>query len=351
MNVDGQLLQLLQDIHVPFEDPHAPIDWKEWYHFVLIHPATATRVLGNLSLSGVPERGQVIVTLLVARSGATAGALERDRTFGFCADYEWRPGMVERGPVRIVGPEFHCRLEGGSSRFAARDRRQPIRLEIEGQARTTPLVIPEFTPFGSGFIGWGLVPRVEVRGVLEMDRERIAIGPDWYCYQDHNYGRFRWGEDIGWIWFVTRLHSPGGEPLTLVLHRGNNRHQTECGSPYLFVYLGDRMRKVFLGAGVRLEWRWTRDRRLPTRLPGAMASLFAGRTVRLPECLAVEAADEVDSISLDLEVGSLTEFVLADNRDRQYTFIEEMTGVARATSRIGGERYAGEGHFYAEFVY
>ena len=300
---------------------------------------------------GVPDRGQLFVTVVAALPGALAGSPERDRSFGFCADYEWRQGMVERAPVKIEGPDFQCLFQGAETRFAARDPDGLIAVQIEGVARTTPLVIPEVSPFGSGFIGWGLVPVVEARGFVTLGPHDFEIGPDWYCYHDHNYGRFRWGEDIGWIWFVVSTVSPSGVPLTLILHRGNNRFQTETGAPYLFVYEGSRLRKVFMGAGVHLDWSWTADRRLPTRLPGAMASLFAGRTVRLPDGLALRAADEKDELALDLGVLSLTEFVLADNQDRQYTFIEEMTGEAKVAARLGDDRHEGHGYFYAEFVH
>jgi hypothetical protein len=214
-----------------------------------------------------------------------------------------------------------------------------------------PVLIPEFSPFGSGFIGWGLVPGVRVEGRLELDGLGIAIDERWFCYHDHNYGRFRWGEDIGWIWFVASVHTPAGEPYTLVLHRGNNRDATRCGAPYLFVYEGDTLRKVFMGDAVHLSWRWSAERRRPPRLPGAMATLFAERTLLLPTGLELRAADERDALHLELSGDSNTELVLPDNRDRQYTFIEECTGQAAMQCRIGGAERSAQGHFYAEFVH
>lgn len=351
MNLDQHLMLLLQDIHVPLEDPHAPDDWKEWYHFVLMHPPTGARLLGNVSLSGVPGRGQIIVTVLASLPPGLGRDAPIERTFGFCSDYEWGPGMVQRAPVRVEGPDFLCVLDGPSFRFEARDREKLIDLTIEGHAATTPLVIPEFSPFGSGFIGWGLVPEVEAHGTFSWGEDRLDIGPDWYGYHDHNYGRFRWGEDIGWIWFVVAADSAAGERQTLILHRGNNRDQTKMAAPYLFVYEGNELRKVFMGAAVHLDWRWTPDRQRPPRLPGGMASLFADRTLRLPESLKLRAADEKDNLALDLEVSSVVEIVLADNRHRQYTFIEEMTGEAVVDSRLGGHSQTAKGNFYAEFVH
>lgn len=349
MRRDEHLLHLLEEPHTPLDDPRAPRDWKEWYHFILIDPASGTRILANASLSGVPGCGQIISTVLVTFAPETGS--DHGAAYGFSADCEWEPGMVRAAPLRIEGEGIACEIAGPDSRFESRDRYGQIDVAFRGRATAMPVLIPEFSPFGSGFIGWGLVPGVRVAGRLGLGDRQMRIDDTWFCYHDHNYGRFRWGEDVGWIWFVASLQTPGGERVTLVLHRGNNRDQTRCGAPYLFVYRGDALRKVFMGDAVHLRWRWSARRRRPPRLPGAMATLFGERTLLLPIGLELKAADERDSLALDLVGDSNTELVLADNRDRQYTFIEECTGRATMGCRLGGEELSTQGHFYAEFVH
>lgn len=347
MNQAEQMLMLSADVRTPLNDPHAPTDWKDWYHFAMIDPRDGTRLLANVSLSGIPGHGQVIVSV-IALGPRLCGSCA---SVGFVDDYEWRPGMVRRGPTRIDGPNFSWTLRGNACEVSVRDKDGLFDLSFEGEAEIMPIVIPELAPYGSGFIGWAITPQVAVHGRLHIDGSDVAIDPGWYCYHDHNYGRFRWGEDIGWIWFTACARDGDGREMTLVLHRGNNREQTDCGAPYLFIFVDGKLKKVFSGAALFLDWRWSPGTELPPRLPGAMATLFTERTARLPRGLRLHAADDVDSIRLDLVNQDLTELVLADNTRRQYTFIDEMTGAVSVASRLGGRTMRGEGYFYAEFVY
>jgi hypothetical protein len=343
-----QLALLLDDVHIPLDDPQAPRDWKEWYHFILFDLATGTRVLANVSLSGIPGHGQIIVTVFATLPDQTGGPQEH--TYGFCSDSEWVPGMVERAPPRLEGSDFRVLLEGLRSTFVARSPVQQVSIDMRGIATAMPLFIPELSPYGSGFLGWGLMPVVEAEGVLQVGSHSIEIGADWFCYHDHNYGRFRWGEDIGWIWFVASLRA-GDQDMTVVLHRGNNRDQTRRGLPHLFVHQKNVLTKMFVGGAVRLEWRWDEQARQPPRMPPAMASLFADRSLMLPTALHVHARDEVDELEIELAVSSSTELVLADDMKRQYTFIEELTGASELRARIGAVSFFGPGYFYAEFVH
>ncbi len=341
------MLYLLEDLRTPIEDPEAPNDWKEWYHFVLFDPDRRLRVLANCSLSGVPGNGQLTFSTLAT----VADADDRNETYGFVRDVDWKPGTVMRVPFRVEQPRFTCVVDGPLSRFDAEDELSGVSLSLRGRATAQPLLIPEHLPFGSGFIGWGLVPGVQSEGEIRIGERAFSIDENWFCYHDHNYGRFRWGEDFGWIWFVISAHTPSGDDLVFVMHRGNSREHSKIGAPYLFVYVGGRMRKNFLGSAIDIRWTWTDYPTRPPRMPGSMASLFAGHVALLPTGLTIIAADERDQISLEMSVDSLMELVLPDNRQRQYSFIEEMNGRAVASVRIGELRLETEGVFYAEFVH
>jgi len=347
MKRSEHLLYLMEDVRIPMHDPHAPIDWKQWYHFVLIHPPTGFRLLANVSLSGIPGNGQVIVTVLIVDPATDS---QSEKTYGFCNDWEWETGMVKRVPIRTEAPGFRCVIDGGNSIFEVEDKNSLIKLKFSGKAKTDPVLIPEFSPFGSGFIGWGLLPSVEISGMLEIGNRQIQIDSDWYCYHDQNYGRFHWGEDLGWIWFVINSRSDSGPELSLVLHRGNNRNQTNCGAPHLFIYEDNKLRKMFMGNAIRLTWHWNTIPTHPPRLPGVMAPLFSDKTQCQPLGMELYAEDEKDSISLFLESTSLTELILADNQQRQYTFIEEMTGKATVEAHLSDQLHQKSGYFYAEFV-
>ncbi len=347
MRRDAHLLYLLEDLRIPLEDPTSPTDWKEWYHFVMFEPSEDVRVLANVSLSGRPGYGQISVTALASLPQPDG----RHQTHGFCRDVDWEPGMVSRAPVRMTATSFECLIDGPRSRFHADNRAARLDLRLEGEVTSQPVLIPEYAPFGSGFIGWGLAPGLDLRGSISVAGRSIPLTEKWFCYHDHNYGRFRWGDDIGWIWFVVSTRNAAGEEQTLVLHRGNNRDASRAGAPYLFVYEQRAIRKVFMGNAVDIAWTWTDDPIRPTRLPGSMASLFADRFLRVPNRLQIRAADERDGLSLDMRVDSLLELVLPDNEQRQYTFIKEMSGKATAHVTINGRSIESEGTFYAEFVH
>ncbi len=357
MNSDERLALLMNDVHIPLCDPNAPRDWKEWYHFILVEPNRGIRVLANVSLSGLPNHGQVIVTLFVTVPAPTEPGGEL--TYGFCADHEWQEQTVQRAPAGAQGRDFRIVLDGLHSSFFAKSDYHQLALEMTGQAQTTPMFIPELTPHGSSFVGWGLMPVVSPSGQLRIGQQVVQVGHDWFCYHDHNYGRFRWGDDIGWVWFVVTLTVRGAQPasrargsrLTVVLHRGNNRDQTKRGSPHLFIYVGRQLRKMFVGPALSLSFSWTDEPQLPPRLPAAMASLFEDRALLLPTAISIRARDDVDALELELPVSSCTELVLADDVDRRYTFIEELSGEAELNADIDGTALSAEGYFYAEFVH
>lgn len=347
MRSGDHVYYLLEDLRTPIGEPDAPNDWKEWYHFVLLNPGRRLRVLANCSLSGVPGNGQLVFSTLATMPDSN----DRYETYGFVREIDWEPGVVGRAPFRAEGLHFACEVDGPDSCFNAADDRSGVSISLRGRATAQPLLIPEVLPFGSGFIGWGLVPGVKPEGEIRIGDRIFSIDTDWFCYHDHNYGRFRWGEDLGWIWFVISARMPDGEDVVFVMHRGNSREHWKTGAPYLFVYVGGRIRKSFVGTAIDIRWTWTDRPVRPPRMPGSMASLFAGHVARMPTGLTIIAADERDEIELKMSVDSLMELILPDNEHRKYSFIEEMNGRAAASCSIGDLQLETEGLFYAEFVY
>ena len=352
MTTEEHLLVLLEDLHIPLVDASSPTDGKEWYHYVLFEPVRGIRLLANVALSGRPGKGMLTVTML-ATLPRNDDALPNDQpvdTYAYSSSYEWEPGMVQRAPLRIAADGLACLIEGAHSQFEAQARASSMRMQFQGIAHATPILVPEMMPFSSGFVGWGFVPGLEVQGLLALGDDRFEIDPGWFCYHDHNYGRFRWGENIGWIWFIAATEAAAGASFSFVLHQGMYRDQRRYGTPHLFVYEGSKLRKVFLGPGLEIKWQWHTTAERIARLPGSMASLFSDRLLRMPRTLEVRAADERDHLALSLPVESMVELVLPDDQQRQYSFIEELNGPIVAEGRIGGQTLETTGLFYAEYV-
>lgn len=355
MTINEQLLARVEDLRIPLDDPASPMDWKDWYHFILLDLQSGLRVLVNTTLIGRPQQGQMQVSFIVnLPSPQIAESLRPDTplaTFGTTFCLEWQPDMVRRNPLQLQGNGMQLIINGRNSVIEVQDERTQLSLRCQAEAEATPLLVTEDSPFGSGFIGWGLVPGLKVIGELSVCGQSFNIHQDWFGYHDRNFGRFRWGEDIGWEWFVASVRDNQGRTLTLVLDRRTNKDHSISGLPYIFIYLDRELRKVFLGSTLHIHWDWSASPVLPPRLPGPMASLFGDRTLKVPQTLQVDAADEQDRLSLTMQFEAITELVVPDNQSRQYTFIEEVTGNVAVRLTLEGETLQATGLVYGEYVH
>jgi hypothetical protein len=258
--------------------------------------------------------------------------------------------MVRQNPLRLQANGVLLEIDGKHSTLQVQNERMQLSIRCQAEVEAMPLLVTEDSPFGSGFIGWGLVPGLQVMGELSVSGRNFSINRDWFAYHDRNFGRFRWGEDIGWEWFVAFAICNDGRQITLVLDQRTNKDHSLKGLPYIFVYLGKDLHKVFLGSSLAIHWGWSLSPVNPVRLPGIMASLFADRTLKVPKTLQVEAADGQDRLLLDVHFETAIELVVPDNQDRQYSFIEEITGSFEVSLFLQGETLRGKGLLYGEYV-
>lgn len=354
MSIDEQLLASVEALRIPLDDRTSPIDWKDWYHFLLWDKQGKVRVLVNMTLVGRPEQGEMQVSFLVNLANELLlPEYQVDSpiaTFGTAFSLEWQPEMVHRNPLRLVGEGTLLEINGKHSILEVRDERMQLSIRCQAEAQATPLLVTENSAFGSGFIGWGLVPGLRVMGELSVGGQSFSIDPSWFSYHDRNFGRFRWGEDIGWEWFVAFATCDDGRQITLVLDQRTNKDHSSRGLPYIFVYLDNELQKVFLGSNLSINWQWSSETVLPVRLPGIMASVFSDRTLKVPETLQVEALDEQDRLLVNVNFETIAELIVPDNQDRQYTFIEEVTGRVEVTLFLKGETLKAKGLVYGEYV-
>lgn len=354
MTMDERILASVEQLRIPTDDQSSSLDWKDWYHFILMEPNRGVRVLVNWTLSGRPDRGEMQLSLIATLPRECLSAELSPETplatFGTAYPQRWEVGMVNREPLRLRGRGVSLEIDGKQLRVAVQDQRAGLAIAFEAESEATPLLVTEDSTFGSGFIGWGLVPGLRVAGELSVGEESFGIDRNWFCYHDHNFGRFRWGEDIGWEWFVAFVTCTNGRTLTLVLDRRTNKNHSQWGLSYVFVYLGNQLRKIFLSPTLEIGWGWSATAVLPLRLPGIMASVFAHRSLPMPDSLRVEAVDERDRLSLSVRFDSAMELVVPDKRSCQYSFIEEVSGNVEVSFLLNGERLSGRGLIYAEYV-
>lgn len=358
MSIDPPLLSRVEGLRIPLDDIDSPIDWKDWYHYILIDPETQIRVLVNVSLMGRPEQGELQTTIMVSlpTSDAPQPLLQAIptnvpvATFGVAFSQPWTVDTVQRHPLRIQGKTVSLTIQDDVCLVEAADRRSQLSVQFLGQAKATPLFVTDDSPFGSGFIGWGLIPGLRVSGELSVCQQTFTIDQNWFCYHDHNFGRFRWGEDIGWEWFVAFLTDKNGRTFTLVLDKRTNKDHTITGLPYIFIYEGPNLVKTLLGDGLSIDWQWTPRPVKPLRLPGIMASFFSEQALKMPQRLDITATDDQAHLTLSIDFDAAAELIIPDNQARQYSFIEEVTGPVQMTLSLQGDTIEATGVIYAEYV-
>jgi len=341
----SDLASHVEALRIPASPQAAASDWKDWYHVVLLHAASGWRAIVNVNLAGGGEAAQVQLTLVVHAPG------EPPRLHGASRSVPWLPGMARMSPPSIRTDEVEFSFEQQVVRLRVRPRGADLALDLHARPDATPLLVTEGSSFGSGFIGWGVLPRLLARGEIRACDRGAAIDHDWFCYQDHNFGRFRWGEDFGWEWMVAHARPAQGPEVTVVVDLRTDATHRRGGLPYLFIVIGRELRKVFLGPAMRLRWTWSDEARVPVRLPGAMATLLAHRAERAPVAVQVEAADERDRVSLRLAVDAHLQVVATDSRGPPaYTRIGEASGEVELALRLGDVEIEARGLAYAEYT-
>ena len=101
------------------------------------------------------------------------------------------------------------------------------------------------------------------------------------AYHDHNWGRFRWGDDFGWTG-APILPAEPGDPWSMVFLQTTDRSRLRCLSQALYVWHHDEPAAIFRArGGADALGRPARPRR---RLHPAGPDAAAARTARCPVC-------------------------------------------------------------------
>lgn len=353
--MNDQLTHLMEELKIPFLHPACPEDWKDWYHYILYDPVSRIRFLYNLCFTGRPESGYVTETCFLTLPRGYLYSRVSDatkmETFGFALNLHWGSGDLQADPLYYRTDGIRFSIKENRTFLSIHHPQSAISVNLYGEPAATPVYVPELAPYGNGFIGWGVIPGFNMEGNIGISGKNIRITDRWYCYHDRNFGRFNWGH-IGWVWFVMNAKDQQGQPWTYVLHRSNDNMDTNFRSPILFAYYKGKLKKIFLGNAVNIKLIWQQQDEVPPVLPGAMASLFSGRSVRMPSQLIIRATDERDYVYLKMDVETHTELIVPDNEKKEYTFIKELSGTAAGTQFFGNTKsICRNGFFYGEHVH
>lgn len=306
-------------------DPSAPLA-KDWLHVNLFDHRSGAVGIFNTSLHGDVSRGRglAVGSCLVHVPGAGwAGGVEvRD-----VADVSLDPGGVGMATTALA-------LSGDGS-VGVSLRHPEVRGRLEARPAASPIVVEDRLPFGSGWISWRAMARLEVNGWLDVQGAPIDVSRC-SAYQDHNWGRWRWGDDAGWDWGAVLAPAPG--PAIVAFRATRRVHRT--ADPVLSVHLPGRSVR-FSGPSVEVVHggNWNGE---VHRVPGAAASLRSDRRrPALPATLRLRAGDGESAVEVELGVDGVAQIVCADPTVPGQAFIHELCGSAAYDVRLGRDRWQG----------
>jgi len=335
----------------PLFDPSAAA-YKDWLHLnVFDHPSGCIGIF-NTSLHGSPND---------VRSRAIGTALVHEPGVGWIGNVEVAGiGEVSVGTTSI-GLERVAVATDPSPGIVLASARLPadgLEAGITATVSARPVDVPMPFPFGPGWISWYIVPRLSVEGGLVLRARRLDLSGA-TAYHDHNYGRWHWGDEVGWEWgacaaadaAVTLVVVGPGHPS--VRARNGSRsivqsHGHTMGTMLLADVAGER--RSFSSGLVHTDYRGRLTQPL-RRLPGALAALHQDRIAPpLPDRILVRASDGVDCVEIEFRPRAAAQIIAADPARRGYGFIHEMVGRFEAVCRIAGSTARVDGLAVFEYV-
>lgn len=297
----------------PF-DPTASA-YKDWLHLNIVDPRSGIVGVVNASLHGpsTDERSRVVGTALF--HVPDVGWIGNLAVHGHDAARLGHASIALR-EVALAVDHANGRVEA-----AARFGGEGLRIQVRATAETSAFAVEWPLPLGSGWVSWYAVPRLRVDGTLEVDGAVIdlanAIG-----YHDHNWGRWRWGDDLGWDW-ATFLATDAA--VAVAVARTTDCHRTRVDAPVVLLDVPEH-RRLFVARTVSMTFDG--QARVPLRrLPGAMAALHQDRArPHLPQRVRLHADDGVDRVDVVFRCRAAAQLVTADPIERGTSFIHELSG-------------------------
>lgn len=320
-------------------DPEA---FKEWHHFV-IH-AGGCRLLVNFSLNteAAPDGRYRLAprVIVIAHDDRWSGAVERfpESALAIAPDLG---ELVVGGNRMLIRPDgYHLIID-----LPARG----ITGELSFVSASKPFVVNN-QPVGSGRMSWLFVPRLHATGWLRIGDREHRFDRD-IAYHDHNWGRFRWGDDFGWEW-ATVLPCDPDQPWSLVFLRMTDRRRLRYLAQALYVWHHNEPAAIFRHAAVAVQTSGVLRRPADCTLPAPMRLLLDGEVPGVPEHIAVTAHRAGDTAHLQFRPQSYARLAQPSELSLDgSTVLCESSGTARVTGSINGRRMDFRGTGVFEFLH
>ena len=319
-----------------------PDGFKEWHHFV-IHGA-GRRLLINFNLTSEPSstnRFRLAPRVIVIdHDKQWTGAIER-------FDESELDISADLGTLTIGGNRMVVRPDGYQAVIDLPG--QGMKGELQFTSVSRPFVVNN-QPLGGGRMCWLFVPKLRADGWLRIGEIEHRVDNE-VAYHDHNWGRFRGGDDFGWTW-GTILSPQPENPWSLVFLRMTDRRRLRCLSQALYVWHHDEPAAIFRHAAVKTRSHGLLGRPADCTLPAPMRLLLDGEVSDVPERVEIDAARVDDAVHAEFRPHSYARLAQPSEVSlNRSTVLCETSGAAKVRGSINGERidFVGTGVF--EFLY
>jgi hypothetical protein len=296
--------------------------YKEWHHFV-VHDGRF-RLIVNFSLTD--RDGEAVHRVIaLARHDEWSATVDE-----FAAtDCMVRTGRV----VARFGPCEFALVEGAYDLII-----QLPAIGVRGRVRLVPVSIPFVVNnqrlAAGARISWLFVPRLEAYGHVWIGDTRVSLrgAP---AYHDHNWGRFRWGDNFGWEWGSV-LPRNLDDPWTVVCQRMTDRHRRRATRQAMYVWHGQEPVALWCDAAVRFEHQGFLRRAPETTVPAVMRVLRPNTASDVPARLTIEGRGN-DRIAMQFEPEEYVRIVVPDEVDPMgVVVLNEVSGRITARGEVAG---------------
>lgn len=302
-----------------------PAGFKEWHHFVVHGRSGRFLINFNLTCEDTPSGRSRMAprVIVIAHDGQWTGAVER----------------FDETALDISADLGACTIDGSRMTVGPDGYEVLVDLpDIRGELHLTPVSRPfavNNQPVGQGRMSWLFVPRLRADGWLRIAGREHRLESD-LAYHDHNWGRFRWGDDFGWTW-GTILPAEPGDPWSAVVLQMTDRHRLRFLSQALYVWHRDEPAAIFRHAAVRMTASGRLGRAPDCTLPPPMRLLVDGDVPGVPERVEISATRAGDTVHAEFRPRSYARLAQPSeiSLDRS-TVLCETGGDARMSGSING---------------
>jgi hypothetical protein len=309
--------------------------FKEWMHFCVRLPGESP--------------GHLLINLNVTERRLVRTVQRTPRLIVLCDAGHWTGEMREFAPEDVHGSPGRVDVSMGPNVLRWKNGAYELDIvtpRIQAVLKIVPLVLPTVTSsvsFGPGHaMHWVVVPRLEADGYLIADGTRIELSRA-STYHDHNWGHFRWGEDLSWEWgFVNPTAAECPWSVVFVRVSDGLRHTTLSQGTLL--WKNDVNVRTFQNGEIAVRLEGTHDERRPFTLPPIASLLVPGSSSGVPRALKLKAEGNEEHLILDYDVASGCRIgVPSDVDDFRTVLLNETSGPARVrgVTRAGSFDFAG----------